>query len=137
MTDRSQVTQVTMSIETIHNPAEPRHFMRVKPVKGRARVLLGDKVLAESGRALRVLEVGRDVYDPVIYFPPRDVTVSLRERDKQTHCPLKGDCRYFDADMHGAEEIAWSYRNTLDFAEILKDLIAFDAGRVIIEESPA
>ena len=134
MTDRSEIT---MSTETIHNPAEPRHFMRVKSVKGRARIRLGDTVLAESGRALRVLEVGRDVYDPVIYFPPGDVTAELRERDKQTHCPLKGDCRYFDADIPGAEEIAWSYRDTLDFAVILKDLIAFDAGRVTIEESPA
>jgi uncharacterized protein (DUF427 family) len=133
--------QVTLARETIHNPDEPRHFMRIKPVKGRVRVLLDGQVLAESARALRVLEAGRDLYDPVLYLPAADLRVKLRAAEKRTFCPLKGHATYLDlvADDGQVEvpEIAWSYRETFDFAAALADLVAFDVARVAVEEHPA
>jgi uncharacterized protein (DUF427 family) len=141
MSEANVREQVTLARDTIHNPDEPRHFMRIKPVKGRVRVLLDGQVLAESTRALRVLEAGRDLYDPVLYLPADDVRVRLSPAEKRTFCPLKGHATYLDlvAGEGGLEvpEIAWSYRDTLDFAAALTGLVAFDATRVAVEEHPA
>ena len=136
----SAKAQVTLFRETIHNPDEPRHFMRIKPVKGEVRVLLDGRVLAASRQAVRVLEAGRDLYDPVFYLPPGDVKANLVPVEKRTYCPLKGHASYFDLvpaeDRPAAREIAWSYRDTHAFAKALNGLIAFDAGRVSFEEHP-
>ena len=69
MSESDGRAKVTLSRHTIHNPGDPRHFMRIKPVKGRVRILLGETVLADSRNALRLLEAGHDVYDPVLYIP--------------------------------------------------------------------
>jgi uncharacterized protein (DUF427 family) len=133
--------QVTLSTQAIHNPDEPRHFMRIKPISGYVRVLLAGRVLAASNRALRLLEVGKDLSDPTIYFPPDDLRVALSPTDRRTFCPLKGHATYFPVLAPGGEvsepEIAWSYTETLDFASELKNRIAFYASRVVIEEHPA
>jgi uncharacterized protein (DUF427 family) len=60
--------------------------------------------------------------------------------EKRTYCPLKGHASYFDL-VSGqsrveAPEIAWSYRETHDFAGEIADLVTFDASRVTIEEHP-
>jgi uncharacterized protein (DUF427 family) len=118
---------------TIHNPDNEAHFMRIKPVAATVRVRRGDKLLAESDSALRVLETGRDVYDPVIYFPEADVIGPLQPvADKSTHCPLKGDASYF---AFAGEEIAWIYDRPLDIAGQLRGHIAFYPGKVTIEET--
>jgi len=140
MSEAEARAQVTLSRETIHNADEPRHYMRIKPVKGEVRVRFAGKLLAASRRALRVLEAGRDIYDPVFYLPAADVRADLSPTDKRTFCPLKGRAGYFDLISEQGEveasEIAWSYWETLDCAEQLKDLIAFDAARVAFEEQP-
>ena len=141
MSEANVREQVTLARDTIHNPDEPRHFMRIKPVKGRVRVLLDGQVLAESTRALRVLEAGRDLYDPVLYLPADDVRVRLSPAEKRTFCPLKGHATYLDLVVGEGRvevpEIAWSYRDTFDFAAALTGLVAFDATRVAVEEHPA
>ena len=125
----------------IRNPNNPNHFMRIKPVKARVRVLYGDQVLADSTDAVRVLEVGKDLYDPVLYIPQADVSPALVPLDKRTHCPLKGDARYFD--LTGPDDgvvesgIAWTYDQVLDIAAALKGRLGFYASKVTIEESPA
>ena len=136
MTDQSVRESVTMSQHTIHNPKEPRHFMRIKPVEGTVRILRGGRVLAESTRALRVLEAGKDLYDPCLYLPREDVKAELAASPKEkTWCSLKGHASYFDLPGE-AEEIAWSYEDTYDFAAELKDLICFYGNKVTIEEHP-
>ena len=132
---------ITFSKETIHSPHDARHFMRLKPIAGRVRILRDGQLLAQSDNAMRLIEAGRDIYDPTIYLPAADIVATLKQTEKQTHCPLKGDASYFDllsatGDVDAAE-IAWSYRSTLDFAAELKDLIAFYGGKVVIEEHPA
>lgn len=133
-------SDVTMSTVTIHNPAEPRHFMRIKPVNRRIRVLLGDEILAKTTHALRIMEVGKDFYDPVIYVPEGDIRAALRRIDHQTHCPLKGDASYFDLTDTGGnvrqEKIAWSYADAFDFAAELKGHIAFAPNLVTVEDAP-
>ena len=127
-------SDVTMSDKTIHNPAEPRHFMRIKPVAGRVVISRGDEVLATSDRAVRLIEVGKDVYDPTIYLPHEDVTANLTQTNNSTHCPLKGDAIYFDAAE--VEEIAWAYPNPLSIAPELAGRVAFYGSKVSITETP-
>lgn len=133
-------SDTTLVPNAIHNPAEPRHFMRIKPVARRVVIRLGDEVLADTTRAVRVLEVGKDLYDPAIYILPSDVSATLSRNDHTTHCPLKGDAAYFDlaAGDGGIREagIAWCYPEPLEFAADLAGRIAFYGDRVTVEESP-
>jgi len=142
-TDQKSVVSpgdITLARDTIHNPREPRHFMKVKPASRRVRALRDGVVLADSGDARRVLELGRDFYDPVFYFPTADVRASLVKAARTSHCPIKGDAIYFDlVDSTGAvlqPEIAWSYPEPFDFTTGLTGLIAFYADQVTLEESP-
>lgn len=137
MTEQSVRESVTRSKFTIHNPDDARHFMRIKPVAGTVRILRDGKVLAQSGRAVRVIEAGNDLYDPCIYMPREDVRAELTPSEKaRTWCPLKGHASYFDL-PGGPAEIAWSYDEPLDFADELKDLVSFYGDKVTVEESPA
>jgi len=126
------VNDVTLVKGAIHNPDEPRHFMRVVSAPGRRMASLDGTVIADSTAAVLVKEVGRDIYDPVVYFPRADVAMGLLARiDKSTHCPLKGDTEYFDLSLEGrtVAEAAWSYVDMIDVdgVEVLQGLVAFDA----------
>ncbi|MEM9810390.1 MAG: DUF427 domain-containing protein [Pseudomonadota bacterium] len=123
----------------VRRPDEPGHFMRIKPLERLVIVTLDDTLLAQTVAAKRVLEVGGDLYDPVLYIPRKDVKAAFKKNDKTTHCPLKGEASYFSAkEITGtwADEIAWSYETPLDFASEIKGLIAFDTNRVAITEAP-
>ncbi|MCO1336129.1 DUF427 domain-containing protein [Microbulbifer sp. OS29] len=123
-----------MSNETIHNPKEPRHFMRAKIVPRTVRVHRGGKVIAESDNVLRVTELAKDMLDPVLYFPKEDISVPLLPIEgKTSHCPLKGDASYFTVDDNG-EAIAWAYEAAFDFAEVINGRIAFYPDHVVVEE---
>ena len=125
---------------TIKRPDAPQHYMVLRPINGRIVVRLpnGDRI-AESSRAVRLLECGRTLYDPVTYLPLEDVHVPLEAETGTTHCPLKGDASYFSlsADGEKQEKIAWSYMSPLEFSMPIKGLVAFYANRVIVEEHPA
>lgn len=117
----------------IHNPSNPRHFMQLDNLDQKVRIMFGDTPVAETDKALRLLEVGRKVYAPQYYIPRQDISVPLTRTDKSTHCPLKGDASYFSIDdAAGAEEIGWSYDRPFDFAALLSGYIAFDLRRVSI-----
>ena len=125
---------VTLVKNAIHNPNEPRHFMRIVPAGGRRIASVGGHVVAESEAAVVVKEVGRDIYDPVVYFPRSDVDMAtLTTIDKSTHCPLKGDTEYFDLVVgdNRIAEAAWSYVKMVAGDE-LKELIAFDSSKVTV-----
>lgn len=124
---------VTMATETIHNPNEPRHFMRLKPVPRRIQVTRNGTILADSMRAMRLTEIGRDIYDPVFYIPEADVVANMTAIDgKTSHCPLKGDASYFS---HGSDDpIAWTYDRPFDFTAALKGLVAFYPDKVSVVE---
>ncbi|QKV18005.1 DUF427 domain-containing protein [Oricola thermophila] len=117
---------------TIHNPRNDAHFMRIMPVRARVRVRRGNALLAESDRAIRILETGRVVYDPVAHIPEADIIGPLEPvPNKSTHCPLKGDASWFS---HHGEEIAWIYDRPLGIAMQSCGHVAFLAGKVTIEE---
>lgn len=128
-----QYPDITLSKQAIHNPDEPRHFLRAKPVPRLIRVRRGDCLLAESQNALRITEMSRDVLDPVFYLPKADILVPLNPvAGKTTHCPLKGDASYYT--VPDGAEIAWSYETPLDFMSVITGLVAFYPDHVIVEE---
>ena len=115
--------------------------MRIKPVPTRVRIRLGDTVLADSSNAVRLLEVGKDFYDPVIYVPPQDIRVPLDLiAGRTSHCPLKGDATYHTCSgwttRHANDYLAWSYAEPFGFASDLAELVAFNQAHVSIEETP-
>lgn len=91
----------------------------------RIRAVLLGATLADSTRALRVLETS---HPPTYYLPPDDVRMDLLVPvEGGSFCEWKGSARYFDAVVDGARvaRVAWSYPDpTRRFAE-LRDHLAF------------
>lgn len=137
--DVARLTMVnpTLVENAIHRSDEPRHFMTFKyPGHDIAAVYKGIEI-ARSRNALRLHEVGRDVYDPVVYFPKEDIHMEwLSKTAKTTHCPLKGDTQYFDVklDRYSVRDAAWCYDRPIESADALKNYIAFDSSIVRIVE---
>ncbi|CAN5838345.1 DUF427 domain-containing protein [soil metagenome] len=100
---------------------------RLEPATSTIRVEHGGVVIAESTRALRVLETSQP---PAYYLPPGDVALDhLRESTTTTYCEWKGVATYADVAVGDlvAPRAAWWYASpTADFAE-LTDHIAFYA----------
>lgn len=115
----------------IRNPANANHVMVIKPVPRRIRVYRNETLLADTTDAKRVFEIGRSVYDPVVYVPKADLCVAFDPIDRSTHCPVKGDAGY--AGLNG-EEIAWTYSVPLEIAKDLHGLYAFWPDKVRIVE---
>lgn len=135
------ISDITRVEGAIHNPADPRHFMRIRPAGRRLRVLHQSRVIAETRDALRVLEIGRDFYDPAWYLPRDAVSAPLSPIDLATRCPIKGEASYFDLRNAPdgsplAHKIAWSYENPIPEAVALAGHIAFYADQVTFEDSP-
>ena len=132
-----QPSDITAAHEhTIHRPDAVRHFMRFKPVHATVTVRRGDRVLARSDAAMRLTEIGHDIYDPVFYIPAGDVVADLAPvPDRSTHCPLKGDASYF-TDIDGTT-IAWTYDRPLAFSAMLEGHVAFYPNLVTVEERGA
>ena len=103
---------------------------RVERCDRRVRVVVEDIVVAESDRALRVLETSSP---PTIYVPREDVRGEhLRRAEGKTVCEFKGTASYHDVVVgeRVVESAAWSYRRPNDRYVELRDHIAFYAGRV-------
>jgi len=100
---------------------------RLEPVPHRIRVVLDGATVAETSRALRVLETH---HAPTYYLPPGDVQATLRPATGSSICEWKGVARYYDVIAGGkaALRAAWAYdRPTAGFAA-LAGHIAFYAG---------
>lgn len=115
----------------IRNPANPSHLMVIRPVRRTVRVHVGDTLIAKTQNALRVMEMGKSLYDPTLYIPASDVVVSLEPVDKSTRCPLKGDASYVS---FNGDEIAWAYDRPLDISKQLAGHFAFWPDKVRITE---
>ncbi|MTE01115.1 DUF427 domain-containing protein [Paracoccus sp. YIM 132242] len=100
---------------------------RVEPVQHRIRVVLGGAVVAETVRALRVLETH---HAPTYYLPKGDVQASLRPVSGTSFCEWKGVARYFDviAGAKTAPRAAWAYDHPTAGFAALAGHVAFYAG---------
>lgn len=102
----------------------------VERSKRRVKVILGDTVVAESDRALKVREKSSP---PTYYVPEEDVRMDLLvPSDNASYCEWKGAAAYFDIMVGGrtARNAAWWYPNPKEHYHVLDGHIAFYAGRV-------
>jgi uncharacterized protein (DUF427 family) len=103
----------------------------VAPCAHRVRIEAGGEVLADSTRALRVLETS---HPPTVYVPSADVRADLLAPSKArpSWCEFKGAARYLDATVAGRLIVAvgWTYPEPSPGYAALRDHIAFYPGRV-------
>ena len=103
---------------------------RVEPVPECIRVVVDGLALADTTRALRVLETS---HPPTYYVPPEDVRMDLLRPGRGTSvCEWKGAAAYHALVLPGrtVEDVAWSYPRPLPGYEALADYLAFYPGRV-------
>jgi len=98
----------------------------------RIRVLLGGAVLADTVRALRVLETS---HPPVYYVPVVDIVAVALERSsgRGSYCEWKGAAIYYDVigpDGRRVERGAWGYPEPTTGFEQLMNTVAFYPGRM-------
>lgn len=100
---------------------------------------VGDVTIALSDRAMILEEVnGEKNYAPVVYFPQDDVEPEvLQPSDHATHCPIKGDARYFSVKANGTllENAAWVYPDPQRMVRAVKDYVAFYPDKVSVEKT--
>lgn len=103
---------------------------RLEAVPERVRIVVGGEVLADSTRAVRVLETAGA---PVYYVPRDDVRMDRLERTgRGTVCEWKGPAAYFSIVVPGHEvpNAAWSYEHPRPGYEAITDHLAFYAWAV-------
>ena len=99
----------------------------LEPVPQRIVVRLGGVLVAETARALRVLETH---HAPTYYLPPDDIQATLRPASQRSFCEWKGVARYFDvlAGSAIAPMAAWAYDTPTARFAALAGYVAFYAG---------
>ena len=103
---------------------------RVEPSTQLIRVVFNGTTIAETNRALRVLETS---HPPVYYIPPGDVQQQLLSPTAHhSYCEYKGQASYYSVKVGNkvSENAAWSYHQPSTGYESLKDHLAFYPGRV-------
>ena len=80
----------------------------LEPVPLRITLRLGGVLVADTIRALRVLETH---HAPTYYLPPADILATLCPAPGSSNCEWKGVARYFDvlAGAATARRAAWAY----------------------------
>jgi uncharacterized protein (DUF427 family) len=99
----------------------------LEPVPQRILIRFGGQVIADTTRALRVLETH---HAPTYYLPPEDITAELRPASGQSFCEWKGAARYYDVVTANAtaNRAAWAYDSPTPKFRALAGYIAFYAG---------
>ena len=98
---------------------------RLEPVSARIRVQFSDIMIAETTRALRILETS---HPPTYYIPPEDVQPErLLPSAHHSMCEWKG--HYFDVVVGPtrATRAAWSYPDPKPAYAALRNHVAFYA----------
>ena len=99
----------------------------LEPVPQRITIRLGGVLVAETTRAVRVLETH---HAPTYYLPNEDIQGALRPLQGTSFCEWKGVARYFDviAGTTTAPRAAWAYDRPNPHFAFLSGHLAFYAG---------
>ena len=103
----------------------PAHVIFWEDCPWRVRCELGGETVADSRGVKLLHETG---LLPVYYFPRADVRQELlAATDHTSHCPFKGDARYWSVTAGGrtVENAVWGYDAPLPAAPPLADYVAF------------
>jgi uncharacterized protein (DUF427 family) len=114
----------------------PAHVLYLHEVDKRIRAELGPEMVVDSRRARMLHETG---LLPVYYVPLEDVRQdALVPSDHTTHCPFKGDARYYHLRVgeRTAENAVWTYPEPIESCPPIAGLAAlyFDAMDAWFEE---
>jgi uncharacterized protein (DUF427 family) len=107
-------------------PRPPKAELTTK----RIRVEFAGDLIADSLRAIRILETS---HPPVYYIPREDVRPDLLiPSARRTFCEFKGLATYWSLRVRDklSAEAAWSYENPSPGYDVIRDHLAFYAGRV-------
>lgn len=101
----------------------------MEPCRRRVRIVHRGEVVADSTRAMRVLETS---HPPGIYLPPEDVSSVLEPAERRTSCEFKGAARYWNLRAGGdlVPDAAWSYPDPAPGFEAVAGYVSFYPGRV-------
>lgn len=105
---------------------------RLEPTPRRIRIVQSGVTVADSIRALRILETS---HPPVYYIPPADLDLSVLQPSaaRQSFCEFKGLASYWNLTMPGqpqVADVAWSYERPVTSYAALAHHLAFYASRV-------
>ncbi|MDQ3600467.1 MAG: DUF427 domain-containing protein [Actinomycetota bacterium] len=102
----------------------PAHRLLLDPFPRRVRAVFAGKAVLDTTRAMLLHESN---LLPQLYVPREDVGEDLlRPSDRTTHCPFKGDARYWSvvAGDRTAQDAVWAYPEPLPAAEWLRGYVA-------------
>ena len=101
---------------------------RLEPTPRHLRILHHGIVLADTTRALRILETS---HPPVYYIPPADIAMQYLTRSprRSSFCEFKGHATYWSINIPEAPspDAAWSYAHPTASYAALRDHLAFYA----------
>lgn len=98
---------------------------RLEPTSKHIQVFFKGTAIADSTRALRILETS---HAPAFYIPPDDVRMEFLEPNvRSTFCEWKGEASYYDVVVGDwrAVHAAWTYKHPTDAYAELQDYLAF------------
>lgn len=104
---------------------EVDHRVDTRPFSGPMRVSRAGTLIAETSRALLVLETGLPAR---CYLPPGAVRPGvLIPSARRSRCPFKGLARYWSLAVDGevVADAAWSYVEPTQAACAIKDYVCF------------
>lgn len=126
MNDAAEVGRERPTESVYSYPRPPR----VEPDTRRVTVRCRGVTLADSVRALRVLETS---HPPVFYLPREDVRIDRLSRSAtESFCEWKGAATYWSLTADGVllPDVAWSYEAPAPRYGLLAGHVAFYPGRV-------
>ncbi len=98
---------------------------RIEPVGKHIQVRFNDVVIADTRRAIRVLETS---HPPVYYIPPEDIRMEyLSPAEGSSFCEWKGTAGYLTVAVgdRRAERAAWRYPHPSADFESIANYVAF------------
>jgi uncharacterized protein (DUF427 family) len=119
--DRRRVTPGPGQESVWDYPRPPR----VEDTSKHIQVVFNGVVIAETGRAKRVLETS---HPPVYYIPPQDIKMEhLRRASRSSYCEWKGRAAYYTVSVgeKQAENAAWYYPDPTPGFEAIEGHLAF------------
>lgn len=103
---------------------------RVEATNKHIRVVFNGETIAETTRAIRVLETS---HPPAYYIPQADIRMGfLTSTNRSTFCEFKGAASYWTVKLNGriSENFAWSYAKPNSGYEAIKNHLAIYPSRV-------
>lgn len=98
---------------------------RVEPSSRRVRIVFNGETIADTTRAVRVLETS---HPPTYYIPPEDIRMNYVQPEAQTSfCEFKGRASYVALEVNGrqVEHAGWRYPQPTAGFESIRNHIAF------------